>query len=116
MGTRRITPARSHALPVAVVNSHSPLDNPYAQSRATRMVEFLDYPTVRCGVVQEVVLVGRLTRERPGFSFQASSLPGHLIQCVVRGRTRHEVSGCRYDLSPGSVIWFHNDELQSGRV
>src|SRR6185503_16241067 len=34
----------------------------------------------------------------------------------VRGRTRHEISGCRYELSPGSVIWFHNDELQSGRV
>ena len=51
------------------------------------MVEFLDYPTVKPNVVQEVVFVDRLERRQPGFRYRVSSLPGHTIQCVIAGRT-----------------------------
>src|SRR3954464_10172368 len=80
------------------------------------MLEFLEYPGVKGSPVQEIILVGRVTRDQRDFKFRTGSLPGHLIQCVISGRPEHVVNGIRYELAPGSVLWLHNDELQEGRV
>lgn len=61
-------------------------------------------------MVQQVLLCDRLTRKRGHFS-ESSSLPGHLIQLTLTGRTVHDVEGRRYVLKPGHLIWYHEDEL-----
>lgn len=74
------------------------------------------YDPVGSFVVQRVHLVDQYVRTQPHYRFTATSLPGHLIQMMTRGRTTHEVSGRRYELRPGSVIWYHEDELVRGVV
>lgn len=76
----------------------------------------MDYPGVGPCAVQAVLLVERFVRNSPNHRFVAHSLPGHLIQCTVRGTTEHEANGRQYVLSPGDVIWYHEDELVKGRV
>jgi AraC-like DNA-binding protein len=53
--------------------------------------------------------------ERPGpFTFEATSLPGHLIQVVMHGRVHQVCNGRAYDLVDRSAIWYHEDELVLG--
>jgi AraC-like DNA-binding protein len=79
------------------------------------MSEFVEKP-VGASVLQSVRLVGRLRRPKLGYRFAASSLPGHLLQVTVQGASRHEVGGRQYDLSKGSLIWYHEDESVRGVV
>lgn len=73
------------------------------------------YDSVGPSLIQRVLLVDQYTRSR-GHEFVSSSLPGHLIQLMLTGRTHHEANGRQYDLVPGSLIWYHQDELVRGRV
>ena len=59
--------------------------------------------------IEAVLLIDRLERP-PGHRVATSSLPGHLIQLTLRGRTRHEANGRRYVLRAGDLIWYHEDE------
>ncbi|NQU38731.1 MAG: helix-turn-helix transcriptional regulator [Lentisphaerae bacterium] len=68
-------------------------------------------PIVSAPVIERILLCDLYERTDPGYSGEASSLPGHLIQLHVSGGTRHEVNGRQYDMAPGSLIWYHEDEL-----
>lgn len=78
-------------------------------------------PRTGCGVpvgpplVKNILLVDFY--ERPtGLCFDASSLPGHLVQLTKTGVVAHEVGGRKYTLRPGDAIWFHEDETVTGEV
>lgn len=73
-------------------------------------------PAVGGSPIQAVLLVDLLERHQPDYRFVATSLPGHLIQVMIEGRTRHEANGRGYTLGPGSLIWYHEDELVRGQV
>lgn len=55
-------------------------------------------------------------RRQKDFSFEATSLPGHLLQYMISGEVDQECDSRRYVLRPGAVIWYHNDEYVRGRV
>jgi AraC-like DNA-binding protein len=67
-------------------------------------------------LIDRVVLVDRITRHPSGFHDAASSLPGHLIQLTVAGTARHESEGRSFEMAPGLVAWFHQDEEVRVRV
>lgn len=66
--------------------------------------------------VESVLLVERYEPGSAGFRFTATSLPGHLLHYMLDGRVRQECNGRHYDLSAGSVLWYHEDELVRGEV
>lgn len=66
--------------------------------------------------VESIRLVERYTRSRAEFAFTATSLPGHLIHLVVAGEVEQTCNGRRQRLSPGCVVWYHEDEWVEGRV
>lgn len=66
--------------------------------------------------VESIRLVERFERREPGFTFTATSLPGHLIHLVVAGEVEQTCNGRRQRLSPGTVVWYHEDEWVEGRV
>jgi AraC-like DNA-binding protein len=68
-------------------------------------------PDVGPPAVARVLLCGLLRRGKAGFRAAASSLPGHLIQLNLTGEAYHEVNGRRYVMTPGRLIWYHQDEL-----
>ena len=72
-------------------------------------------PPIEGGLIQSVVLVDQLTRPTPA-TFLASSLPGHLIQYVVEGEVEQTANGQRQRLSPGSVVWYHENEVVEGQI
>jgi AraC-like DNA-binding protein len=65
--------------------------------------------------IEGVLLVARLFRSPPR-RFEATSLPGHLVHVIVRGRVRQECNGRAYELRPRTAIWYHEDELVRGEV
>jgi AraC-like DNA-binding protein len=62
------------------------------------------------------VLLCDLYHRPPGHAGVAHSLPGHLIQLTIEGRTEHEVEGRHYLLEPGSLLWYHEVEQVRLRV
>lgn len=66
--------------------------------------------------VETIRLVERFERREPGFTFTATSLPGHLIHLVVAGEVGQTCNGRRQHLRPGTVVWYHEDEWVEGRV
>lgn len=68
-------------------------------------------PIVAAPVIERVLLCDLYERDEVGFRGDSSSLPGHLIQLHIAGKTQHEVNGRRYTIEPGSLIWYHEDEL-----
>jgi len=68
-------------------------------------------PIVGSPVVERVLLCDLYERPQTRRPSTSSSLPGHLIQLHIDGRTTHEVNGRRYAIEPGSLIWYHEDEL-----
>lgn len=72
-------------------------------------------PPVGPSVVRDVLLVDCYERP-PGLRFDVSSLPGHLIQLMRVGVAAHEVGGRQYILTPGDLIWYHEDERVVGEV
>ncbi len=67
------------------------------------------------GLIQRVALVDRLTRGRVG-RFTAPTLPGHLIQYVVEGEVEQHVGGQTQRLSPGTLVWYYENETVEGRI
>ena len=63
--------------------------------------------------IEAVLLVELLERPHP-FTFEATSLPGHLIQVVLHGRVHQLCNGRAYDLTDRTAIWYHEDELVQG--
>ncbi len=59
--------------------------------------------------IQRVVLVDRISRGKAG-PYHATTLPGHLVQLTLSGRSRHETGGRTFMAEPGIVAWFHEDE------
>lgn len=66
--------------------------------------------------IESIRLVERFARRQPGFTFTATSLPGHLIHLVVEGEVEQVCNGRRQHLVPGAVVWYHEDEWVEGRV
>jgi AraC-like DNA-binding protein len=66
--------------------------------------------------IQNILLATRIVRNDPQFVFTASSLPGHLLHFMIRGRVRQQCNGRSYDLKPGDVLWYHEDEFVEGKV
>ena len=81
-----------------------------------KSMEFTSFPSVGASAVQAVLYADVLERRQKGYEFVSSSLPGHLIQAVIEGHTRHDANGRLYELGPRSLIWYHEDELVRGRV
>lgn len=71
----------------------------------------LSPPIVAAPVIERVLLCDLYRRDELGLRADSSSLPGHLIQLHIAGRAQHEVNGRRYTIEPGSLIWYHEDEL-----
>jgi len=66
--------------------------------------------------VESIRLVERFERPAPDYQFTATSLPGHLIHLVVAGEVEQTCNGRRQRLTPGVVVWYHEDEWVEGRV
>jgi AraC-like DNA-binding protein len=66
--------------------------------------------------IQSVLFAWKIRQMDPNFKFTARSLPGHLLHYVISGRVRQEQSGRWYESGPGTVIWYHEDELVRGGV
>lgn len=73
-------------------------------------------PTIGASPIQGVLYAAILEPRKKGESFEATSLPGHLLHLVISGRVHQECNGRGYTLKPGSVMWYHEDELVRGRV
>jgi AraC-like DNA-binding protein len=72
-------------------------------------------PPVGSSVVHSVLLVGAYDHSGK-VQFEASSLPGHLIQLMRTGMAAHQVGGRKYIISPGDLLWYHEDEQMVGEV
>lgn len=73
-------------------------------------------PPIDASPVQEIRLALRFERRVAGWRFDATSLPGHLLHYSDTGRVQQECNGREYELRPGSVMWYHDDELVRGTV
>lgn len=67
-------------------------------------------------VIESLCLVERYRRQTSGKPFVASTLPGHLIHLVISGRAEQTSNGRRQELSPGTLVWYHEDEWVEGRA
>ena len=66
--------------------------------------------------IQAILLVAKFERREAHRQFKATSLPGHLLQLMVAGEVRQECNGREYELRPGNLIWYHEDELVRGKT
>jgi AraC-like DNA-binding protein len=66
--------------------------------------------------VTDILLARKLMRDDEEYSFTATSLPGHLLHYIIRGRVHQQCNGRDYHLEPGKVLWYHEDEWVEGRV
>src|SRR3954469_15688645 len=66
--------------------------------------------------VESIQLVELINPGTVGFRFEATSQPGHLLHYMLEGRVRQDCNGRTYELGPGSVLWYHEDELVCGEV
>lgn len=73
-------------------------------------------PAVFASPLQNILLVEKMSRPERPFSYRATSLPGHLLHYVLEGRVAQECNGRRCDLQPGSLLWYHEDELVRGEL
>lgn len=72
-------------------------------------------PPLEGALVQSVTLVDRLSRTVPG-TFRVGSLPGHLLHLVVAGEVTQEVNGHTQRLTPGTAVWYYEDEVVTGHI
>ncbi len=75
-----------------------------------------DSPAAGPSPIEGIRLVARFERAQPDFAFTATSLPGHLIHLVVAGDVEQTCNGRRQHLTPGTIVWYHEDEWVAGRV
>lgn len=74
-----------------------------------------EFPPIEGGLIQSVLLVDKLVRSVAS-NYRAPSLPGHLIHCVVAGEADQDVSGRRQKLVPGTIVWYHENEMVTGNI
>ena len=67
-------------------------------------------PPVGPPVIQRVLLCDLYEREHARQKGVSSSLPGHLIQLHLQGQSVQTINGRQYDITPNTLIWFHDDE------
>jgi AraC-like DNA-binding protein len=72
--------------------------------------------TIDSSPVHEILLVARFEVCRAPDRFEATSLPGHLLHLIIRGRAQQDCNGRQYLLEPGHLLWYHDDELVRGTV
>ena len=80
------------------------------------LISSLSPAAVTAPPIEAVLLVERFVRRSPAFRFEATSLPGHLLHYVVSGRVRQQCNGREYELRPGCVMWYHEDEWVTGQM
>ncbi len=73
-------------------------------------------PAIGASPITNILLAQHITRQAPGYSFTATSLPGHLLHFVLKGRVSQRCNGRSYELEPGKVLWYHEDEWVEGEV
>lgn len=73
-------------------------------------------PPVGPSPVESIRGVFLMKRGKKGFRFTAASLPGHLLHFVMQGKIRQSCNGRVYDLGPGDMIWYHENEWVEGEV
>jgi AraC-like DNA-binding protein len=61
-------------------------------------------------------MVALLKRAEKGFTYNEPSWPGHQVQYIQRGRLHIESGGRAYDVGPGTLMWFHDNEDVHGQV
>jgi AraC-like DNA-binding protein len=66
-------------------------------------------------IINTITLVDILVRETKS-SFKATSLPGHLIQYVLEGEVEQNSNGQDQYITPGKIIWYHENETVKGRI
>jgi AraC-like DNA-binding protein len=81
----------------------------------TSMINQPEYPPIEGGLIQSVLLVDKLIRPNE-CSYRAPSLPGHLIHFVISGEAEQEVSGRHQTLTPGTIVWYHENEPVRGEI
>jgi len=74
------------------------------------------HSTVGSSPIQNILLAKFITYAEKKKTFTATSLPGHLLHYVVHGRVRQQCNGRFYELRPGAVLWYHEDEWVQGEV
>lgn len=65
--------------------------------------------------VEQLVLVDEMERNQIG-PFKSQSLPGHLVHIVTAGRVSQWSEGRAETFGPGSVVWYHDNELIRGKI
>ncbi len=75
----------------------------------------LKLPSIEGGLIQGVMLVDQITRPRTG-TFHAPSLPSHLIHLVLQGEVEQQVNGQIQHLTPGTAVWYYENEAVEGRI
>lgn len=75
-----------------------------------------DHPASGASPIDSIRLVAQFTYEGSAQSFQATSLPGHLLHLVLSGEVEQTCNGRQQRLTPGCVVWYHEDEWVEGRV
>ena len=73
-------------------------------------------PAIGASPITNILLAKRIVRQAPDYIFTATSLPGHLLHFVLKGRVRQSCNGRSYELEPGKVLWYHEDEWVEGEV
>lgn len=73
------------------------------------------YSPIEGGLIESVALVDRLTRTSVG-RYVGTTLPGHLLHVVTEGEVLQEISGRHYRLTPGTAVWYHEDETVFGQI
>jgi len=71
---------------------------------------------VSASPIQNILFGARLERRQRHYEIQATSMPGHLLHYVVSGRVRQQCNGREYELRPGCILWYHEDEWVTGRL
>lgn len=71
-------------------------------------------PSISASPIQAILLVAKFERRSARHQFQATSLPGHLLQLMTAGEVHQGCNGREYELRPGNLIWYHEDELVQG--
>lgn len=73
-------------------------------------------PAVGASPITNILLARHIQGRPQGESFVATSLPGHLLHYIICGRVSQQCNGRQFDLEPGRVLWYHEDEWVEGTV
>ncbi len=75
-----------------------------------------DFSAAGPSPIEGIRLVARFEVRDPAHVFTATSLPGHLIHLIAAGEVEQTSNGRQQRLTPGTAVWYHEDEWVEGRV